>query len=175
MKRKDYVPTVIASLALAVALGFGLWTVAEAHPPLVPTSDYQSLGKNLAGLPTGTYDVDGGHIVILGAVIRMGSPMPYIHDTSGHNSVGITGVDVDANADLVVYSNRPAGASIVYASAEEDETLARLGIQCGVSGGNEISTVKCYQGDKHIGAKNSMYGSTGNIWFVQIMFVPDGA
>jgi hypothetical protein len=164
---------IVAIYVFIVAIGIGI--VKTTQPPVVPASDYQSLGSNLAALPAGKYDVNGGDIVILGAVIRMGSPMPYIHENTAHGAVGVESVSVNKSGDLVVLSNRPKGAQIVYASADEDETLSRLGIQCGVSGGVDTSTVKCYRSGKHIGAKNSMYGSTGNIWFVQIMFVPDGA
>jgi hypothetical protein len=174
MSDKRTVTLLLITLYVIVA-ALGAFTIREAHPPTVPASDYQALAPNLAGLPAGTYDVDGGHIVILGAVIRLGSPMPYIHENTAHGAVGITGITVNDDADLVVYADRPAGAQILYASADEDETLARLNIECGVSGGVSTSTVRCYRDGTHIGAKNSIYGSTGNIWFVQIMFVPDGA
>src|SRR6188474_3181442 len=120
------VGALLTSLYVAIgAAGFGLATNLSEGPATAPVS--QQVDTQFAGLPATKFAVDGGRIVTLGGVIRMGSPAPYLHENALHGAVGITAVNVNASGDLVITAKPPSGAQIIYASADEDETLVRLG------------------------------------------------
>ena len=74
------------------------------------------------------------------------SVVPRLHANATHMNVGCTGVRADwssaTNGDLVV-TNDGAG-TIVDVQVPEDETLTRLGISCGPSGGGNTTRIRCY-------------------------------
>lgn len=170
-------PVFIIVIATFILIGLvGVWSVGVKQPrDAVPAIEWDAATVNVGALPTGTYAVDGGNIVVLGAVIRLGPGGPYIHENDSHANVGIASVGMSSSGDLTVTAPRPAGAQIIAATAAGDETLARLGIMCGVSGGVSQSNVLCYRDGSKIRANASIYGNFGNIWYTQVMFVPDGA
>lgn len=106
-----------------------------------------------------------------GAVIRVGTK-PYIHTNASHAALNITGMQVRANGDLVINRSVQKGDRIVACIAEEDETLVRLGVQVGCSGGGRQSVLQFYRDGKRISAKSSIFGTTSNVWFQVTSFVP---
>lgn len=175
MTTNNRVPATIAAIATALAVAVGAYFVTADNPrEVVPVIERDLSHIDMGALPAGTYTVDGGEIVVLGAVIRMGKGGPYIHTNDSHANVGIESVGVNSSGDLTIVAPRPSGAQIIAATAAGDETLARLGIMCGVSGGVSSSTVQCYRDGSRVNARSSIYGDFGNIWYTQVMFIPGG-
>ena len=102
-------------------------------------------------------------IIVRGGVIRLGSSV-YLLDNATHASSGITSVTLVNHCDLRVYTDRASGEEVIAAIAEEDETLARLQVQAGVSGGGGYANVYLYRRGSHICANNSIFGTNANIW-----------
>ena len=110
-------------------------------------------------------------IVIRGGVIRLGTNV-YIHDNATHASVGLTKIRLAGGCDLRVYTDRANDEEVVSAIAEEDETISRLGIQAGVTGGVTYATVFLYRNGKHICADDKLFGTNSNIW-LQLTYLKD--
>lgn len=118
------------------------------------------------------YQPIDGDTVILGAVLRLG-PDYAVHENSTHANVGVTGLSINWHGELVVNCDVPLGARVVCAMAEEDETLAELGVQCGISGGLSTSVIRFYQNGVKVRADSPLFGPTANVWFSLILFVPN--
>jgi hypothetical protein len=103
------------------------------------------------------------NIVIRGGVIRLGSSI-YVEQNSAHGAVGIIAYRLVNNCDLQIDLDRQADERIVAAIAEEDETLSRLGVTAGVSGGVDQANIYLYKAGTKVCANNSMFGTTGNLW-----------
>lgn len=93
-----------------------------------------------------------------------GAGDPSVHVNSSHFCSGVQSVERDADGDLLVHSE-PGGA-IGACIAKEDETLAKLAIQAGCSGGNETTLIKFYRMGKHIRIEdiNSPYANVWLLW-----------
>jgi hypothetical protein len=109
-------------------------------------------------------------VVVRGGVIRLGTSV-YIHDNAGHAAIGLKRVTLYNGCDARVYTDR-GDEEIVAAIAEEDETLSRLQVQAGISGGNEYATIYLYRNGTHICANNRMFGSSANVW-LQLTYLAD--
>lgn len=107
----------------------------------------------------------GPNVVIRGGVMRIGSGTNlYLHQNSAHGAVGITGWRLIDNCDLQIDLDRQPDERIVAAIAEEDETISRLDVDAGISGGNEQANIYLYKNGTKICANNSMFGTNANLW-----------
>lgn len=124
---------------------------------------------------TVTSDVQD-RIVVRGGVIRIG-PSIYVHDNDTHASVGIERLAWAPNhCDLVIYTDAVDQTDeIVAAIAEEDESISRLGIQAGISGGGAKATVFLYRyNGEHVCANDKRFGTVSNLW-VQLTYLRDAS
>lgn len=120
-----------------------------------------------------TTPTPGGYeLVTRCAPIRLG-PNFYVHNSSGHASLGITGVTVDGNGNLVVHHDWKPGELILYARASIDLQLAERGISAGVSGGGGSSVVGLYRPTTstpgamvRVRADSAFWGDYDNIWYL---------
>lgn len=131
------------------------------------------VAAGVAGATAENYLRDASHdnkIAIRGCVIRFderdaaGNTVPRIHANSSHYCVGVTGLEVQDDGDLVVYSNTVG--PIVSLAVSPDETLAAKGLTCGGSGGGYSTTIRCYDrnGNKVAADSPTMYGAYSNMW-----------
>ena len=103
-------------------------------------------------------------IIIRTAVIRLGTTV-YLHTNSAHGSVGITSINLSGGCDIVVSTDTQPGEKILSIDVDEDETMTRLGIAGGGSGGLGTTTIPLYnRSGSHICANNSIFGTNANIW-----------
>lgn len=112
---------------------------------------------------TPTYESQD-RIIVRGGVIRLGRTV-YLHDNSSHAAIGIKSIALVNSCDLRVnFDAAVKPEEIVAAVAEEDETMARLGVKAGVSGGNGYANVLLYRNGAKVCANNAMFGTSSNIW-----------
>ncbi|TXL63238.1 hypothetical protein [Aeromicrobium terrae] len=104
----------------------------------------------------------GDQLIVRGGPIRLG---PKIHTlTNGtHATPGIVNIKVDG-CHLVVNTDFATGERIIAAVADEDESLSKMGIEAGVSGGGKVANIYMYRNGKQVCPKSSVFGSTANIW-----------
>ncbi|MBS1968657.1 MAG: hypothetical protein JSU04_00025 [Bdellovibrionales bacterium] len=82
-------------------------------------------------------------LMIGGGAIRLDpTEGVYLHTNETHHSVGISSVCIDENGDLEI--RRFSGGAVVSLSVTPDETLTKLGVRVGVSGGGITSKVHFY-------------------------------
>lgn len=115
-------------------------------------------------------------ITVRGGVIRLGSSI-YVHDNATHASVGIKSLSWAPNrCDLVINTDAvDATDEIIAAIAEEDESISRLGIQAGISGGGAKATVFLYRyNGEHVCANDKRFGTVSNLW-VQLTYLSDAS
>lgn len=113
------------------------------------------------------------NIVVRGGVIRLGSTV-YIHDNSTHAAVGLTGLRLVNGCQLRVLTDvGTTKDEIIAAIAEEDETMIRLGVTAGVSGGGQYANIYLYRLGKRICANNKIFGTSSNIW-LQLTYLKGG-
>jgi len=124
---------------------------------------------------TPAHDVQN-RIVIRGGVLRLGESI-YIHDNSTHASVGIARLEWAPNhCDIVVVTDAvDATDEVIAATAEEDESISKLGIQAGISGGGSKATIFLYKyNGEHVCANDSRFGTVSNLW-ISIISLSDEA
>jgi hypothetical protein len=102
-------------------------------------------------------------LVVRGGVIRIGKSV-YVHSNSTHAAVGIRSVQLINRCDLRVNLEGAGGEQIVSAIAEEDETMARLNIMAGTSGGARMVDIRLYRAGRRICANSKELGNSSNIW-----------
>lgn len=108
-------------------------------------------------------------VAIRGCVVRFderdadGKTVPRIHANEAHYCVGVTHLAIE-EGDLVAYSNTEG--PIVSLAVSPDESLAKLGITCGGSGGGHRTAIRCYdrEGVKIDADSPQMYGTYNNLW-----------
>lgn len=112
-------------------------------------------------------------LMIGGGVIRLDPTQGvYLHTNNTHHSVGIESTRIDEGGDLEI--RRFSGGAVVSLSVTPDETLTRLGITLGVSGGGIVSKIHFYnrQGQRLNLNNNDHYkqvaAATSNIWALYI-------
>jgi len=111
----------------------------------------------------------------MAATIRLAGTCVYVHDNGTHASVGIRSLSWAANrCDVVVNTDAVDQTDeIVAAIADEDETISRLGIQVGVSGGGAKATLFAYRyNGEHVCANASRFGTVSNAW-LQLTYLSD--
>ena len=105
--------------------------------------------------------------VASGGCIRFGTDGIYLHENTGHDSVGIRSVSIDDQGRVVVKHSAPG--SIVTMSANADETLAGRGVTLGCSGGNGETIITVARLGKVLDLGNSddyklVSGAYSNAW-----------
>jgi hypothetical protein len=139
MKRLTAITVTFAAFA---TLGAG---IAHSAITVVPASDGQD------------------RIVHRGGVIRVGSSV-YLLTNSSHAAVGLTRTQLVNGCYLRVYIDNAVGEQVMSVVVEEDETLSRLGIRAGASGGNVYTNIYFYRADgRPVCANNKSLGNA-NIW-----------
>ncbi|MFL5685537.1 MAG: hypothetical protein ACJ77D_05735 [Chloroflexota bacterium] len=121
--------------------------VVNAHTTVAPASELQD------------------HIVFRGGVIRIGASI-YLHDNATHASSGIRKLTLE-NCNLVIWTDvvDESQEQIIQADAEEDETLSRLQVQAGISGGGTKATVYLYINGRRVCANDPRFGrDAANLW-----------
>jgi hypothetical protein len=136
----------VALIGAAILLNIAGYLYASAATVLTPASDVQD------------------RIVTRGGVIRIG-PSIYLHDNSTHASVGIRKLTTE-NCNLVIWTDvaDETVEQVISANAEEDETMSRLQVQAGISGGGKKATVYLYRNGTRMCANDSRFGSVSNLW-----------
>lgn len=82
-------------------------------------------------------------LLIGGGVVRIDpTEGVYLHTNETHHSVGIESVYINSGGDLEI--KRYSGSKVVSTSVTPDETIARLGITFGLSGGGTRSVLHAY-------------------------------
>ena len=108
-------------------------------------------------------------VAIRGCVVRFderdaaGKTVPRIHANQAHYCVGVTRLAIE-KGDLVAYSNTQG--PIVSLAVSPDESLTKLGITCGGTGGGYRTAIRCYdrEGVKIDADSPRMYGTYNNLW-----------
>lgn len=120
-------------------------------------------------------------LVYRSCVIRLGPTWNW-YENMAHGSVGIIGVTIDADRNLVVESDfDPSTEKILYAGANIDHQLSAKGIFTGASGGSNITRYalrSCkdltgYPAWTQIRPNSPVFDSTlDNIWVQQVSMRP---
>ena len=137
-----------------------------------------SVGVAAAMAVTGTVgDAAGGHVYredqvdshLSSTVVRLG-PSVYLHTNPAHYTVGVTAVEVDRKTgDLILYRTPARGERIGVCIVDEDETVSRLGIMAGCTGGAERSVIRLTdKNGKRVRADDERFGLRANVW---VLFV----
>lgn len=108
-------------------------------------------------------DQANDNLILRGAVVRLGTSV-YVHQNSAHGAIGVTGIRLVNNCDLQLDLETQPGEKVVAAIAEEDETISRLDVQAGISGGTGLINVYLYKNGTKICANNAMFGTLSNLW-----------
>ncbi|MRK00122.1 hypothetical protein GEV27_01170 [Aeromicrobium sp. S22] len=135
----------VLAFALALALGVGGTAAYSALYGSIPTAEAQD------------------RVVVRGGVVRLGTHV-YLHANGSHGAIGITRVALVKKCHLRVYLDRQPGDRVVAAVAEEDEAMARLGVQAGISGGIDVVDVRLYRAGRRVCANDRMFGGRSNLW-----------
>jgi hypothetical protein len=105
-----------------------------------------------------------GSIVHRGGVIRLGTNL-YVHQNSVHTAVGITGLHVINGCTLTLDLETQPGERVMAAIVDEDETVSKLGIMAGLSGGTGTATIYLYnRSGVQVCANSSIFGTNANLW-----------
>lgn len=112
------------------------------------------------------------NIVTKGGPIRLGTNV-YAHANETHAVIGITDVYVE-NCNLIILHDWEAGERVLSADAEEDETISRLGVQAGISGGGNKSTIQLWRDGQKICPGAALFGTDkANLWVNVTTVKPD--
>jgi hypothetical protein len=93
--------------------------------------------------------------------------IPYIHHDGSHYASGILRVYVDKQGWLAVESSGDRAVS--YVGMNSDESMARLGITAGASGGGRLTRIALYRNGRFLRADSPTLCVNGlNGWFFAI-------
>lgn len=93
---------------------------------------------------------------------RRGATRPTIYANSAHYCVGVKRVYAAYPSGDLVIVQQSAGP-VISINVSPDETLTARGIDCGASGG--INVTRCYDEHGRVKAYSSkMYGALANLW-----------
>lgn len=99
------------------------------------------------------------------ARVRIPNTGIYLHDNTSHASVGIRALTMTSRCDLVIWMDDDlATEHVVSIDIDEDETLSRLQVVAGGSGGAGKVTVPFHRLGKHLCANSRTFGRNANIW-----------
>ncbi|MGL4821076.1 MAG: hypothetical protein ACRC5C_14045 [Bacilli bacterium] len=112
------------------------------------------------------------NITITGAPIRMSVEGVSLIANTTHQPVGIESVGIDPKDGSLVVT-RIEDDQVVTTSVTPDETLARLGVTVGLSGGGKTSKVYFYQNGVKLNLNNAtdyakIATSATNLWFMTV-------
>jgi hypothetical protein len=103
------------------------------------------------------------------------------HSSGGHARVGIDGwgeadrkVELDDIGDMVVRGlGAVTGEKVVKLSCSLDESISRLGVRAGGSGGATKCTIKLWKDGVRVSPRSSMFaGDLCNLWFHSVAVRP---
>ena len=133
---------------------------AAAPAPATPTGPEQYYGN------------DQGTFYTTTTIVRLGEK-PYIHTNSAHASTGHAKVSKGASNQVVVTREVRKGTKIAACIVDEDETLSKLGIQAGCSGGSGTSNIYLYdRNGKQVKPDDPRFKNRANLWIHWDDFVP---
>lgn len=106
-------------------------------------------------------------IVVSGCAIRFGPNGPYALNNSAHHNIGAQSLSVEADGDLRIVQK--VQAPIVSMTAAQDETMARLGITAGASGGDEVTIIRFYRNGAFVHADDPILQTPNlNLWMTWV-------
>ena len=94
-----------------------------------------------------------------------GGPSVDIRFNDAHSCIGVTDVERTTEGNLRI--THDAGGAIGACIAKEDETLVRLNIQTGCSGGAGITSVVFYRAGKHVRIQD-INSDLANVWMLWV-------
>ncbi|MEV7397705.1 hypothetical protein [Aeromicrobium sp. NPDC092404] len=106
-----------------------------------------------------------------GGVVRLGKVVS-LHTNPSHASVGLTATELVRGCYLRVLFDTAPGEQIVSIEVDEDETLSKLGIVAGASGGNGYANVYLYRNGRPVCANNVTLPPSANLWFHVMNLAP---
>jgi hypothetical protein len=102
-------------------------------------------------------------IIDRGGVIRLGKTVTLLTNST-HASVGLTRTTLINKCYLRVYFDTAAGEKVLSVTVDEDESVSKLDVQAGASGGNGFANIYLYRKGKPICANNTSFGNYSNLW-----------
>ncbi|MCR4511904.1 hypothetical protein [Aeromicrobium sp. 50.2.37] len=144
------------ALGVAVLLITGTWAAAGA------THVYEPALEAKEGL------------VFVGGPIRLGTNFA-LHANGTHAVPGVKSVKRRANCDIDVHVDSRKGDKVVSVLVDEDETVSRLGITAGASGGLNKISIQMWRNGKRICPNDKRFGAYGNLWLQILIFRPSAA
>jgi hypothetical protein len=98
------------------------------------------------------------------AIVRIGNPI-YVHTDSAHGSMDVVDHYIAENGNLVIRRGVGDNEHVVGCQVVADETIARLGIDVGCSGGLTTTQIWMYKSGKRILPTDKMFGKNkANLW-----------
>ena len=121
-----------------------------------------------------TWEQAKDKVQINGCVVRLAPDGVYLHENSSHIAVGIEEIYVDNTRGTLVI-RRESSNPVVSVSTDVDESLARIGVTVGLSGGGKTSHIYFYKDGKQKWlSKASDYaeicGEYHNVWFLIVSY-----
>ena len=108
---------------------------------------------------------DGG-VVVRGGPIRLGSHV-YARTNATHAIPGIKRITT-SRCRLTVYFDSSPHERIVSATAEEDETMAKMGVMAGSSGTQRHLQISLFRNGKRVCPTDKRFTKYANIWLTVI-------
>ena len=159
-------------------------------PPEGHTHSVQEL--ELGGTPNdrrylrgdGTWETPGNGAVATGVCLRLYASGIEVHTNSGHVNNAVTGFGedgsggspYDASGRLIIKHSAPG--PIIAMSASPDETLVKLGVSAGLSGGSGTTVVQFVKDGSPVDLRDStqyasISGPYSNLWISWINWNPN--
>ncbi|WP_311210080.1 MULTISPECIES: hypothetical protein [unclassified Aeromicrobium] len=144
------------ALVVAILLVTGTWASAVASHQYEPALEAKE------------------GLVFVGGPIRLGSAFA-LHANSTHAVPGVKSVKRRANCDIEVDFESKKGDKVVSVLVDEDETMSRLGVSAGASGGLYRVTIQMWRNGKKICPQDKRFGKSGNLWLQILIHRPSAA
>jgi hypothetical protein len=114
-------------------------------------------------------------IQISGAVIRLEPEGVSILDNTSHTPVGVAAAYINPVCGCLTVERDTTINNVITTSVTVDETLARLDIEIGLSGGGLVSNIYFYKDGQRLYVNNpAVYAelatSVTNIWFMVVSY-----
>lgn len=121
-----------------------------------------------------------GNLVLGGCCIRFDTKnadgtlvVPRIHEDDKHQSLGVTGLNVNTAGNLEIFTDPGAATQVVTCFTNPDETMTRAGVTCGPSGGLTETTIKFNLDGVPVRADDEQLHHTyANLWCFWVWFNP---
>ena len=96
--------------------------------------------------------------------------VPELHENSTHVNVGITGIEVESDGDLLIH--HPDNSAIVSMHVKPDETMTAMGVTSGESGGGAYTTVRLFLNGTRVRADDArLHHAYANLWCSWVVWV----